>query len=51
MAGVEFDRYLDTTLAEARHRIGLEVDLLLAYYAIERRRYPDNPASRRLLMA
>lgn len=48
---VEFDRYLDTTLAEARQRIGLEVDLLQAYYAIERRRYPENPASGRLLMA
>jgi len=51
VAEAEFDRYLDTTLAGARQRIGLEVDLLPAYYAIERRRCPDNPASGRLLMA
>lgn len=46
---VDFDQYLDLTLAEMRQRIGLEADLLLAYYAIERRRYPESLASRRLL--
>ncbi|HEY9197841.1 MAG TPA: hypothetical protein VIR60_00655 [Gammaproteobacteria bacterium] len=46
---VEFDHYLDLTLAETRQRIGLEVDLLLAYYAIEQRRFPESLASRRLL--
>lgn len=46
---VDFDQYLDMTLAETRQRIGLEMDLLLAYYAIEQRRYPESQASRRLL--
>lgn len=46
---VDFDQHLDLTLAETRQHIGLEVDLLLAYYAIEQRRFPENQASRRLL--
>ena len=36
-------------LGEARLALGIEEDLLRAYYAIERRRYPDSPESRRLL--
>ena len=32
-----------------RHALGIETDLLRAYYAIERRRYPDSPESQRLL--
>lgn len=45
---VDFTAYLDWTLAAVRADIGLEPGLILAYYAIERRRYPDSPESQRL---
>lgn len=45
---VDFTPYLDWTLAAVRAEIGLERELILAYYGIERRRYPDSPESRRL---
>lgn len=37
------------TLPEARAALGIEEDLLRAYYAIEARRYPDSVESQRLL--
>jgi hypothetical protein len=37
------------TVAEGRARLGIETDLLRAYYQIERRRYPQSAASQRLL--
>jgi len=37
-------------IAQARLALGIEEDLLRAYYAIEGRRYPDSPESRRLLV-
>lgn len=46
---VDFTPYLDVSLAEVRQTIKLEKDLLLAYYAIEQRRYPQAPESQRLL--
>ena len=46
---IPFDRYLDVPLDEVRKRVGLEPDLLQAYYRIEKERYADAPASRRLL--
>ena len=46
---VDFNPYLDLALGSVRQHLGLETDLLLAYYRIEQRRFPDNPASRRLL--
>lgn len=46
---IDFDRYLDQPLRELRHGVGLETDLLLACYRIEKGRYPDSLASRRLL--
>ena len=39
----------DLPLAEARAKIGLEEDLLRAYYAIEKRRYPNSFESQRLV--
>jgi hypothetical protein len=36
-------------IAQARLALGIEEELLRAYYAIEHRRYPDSPESRRLL--
>ena len=46
---VDYQPYLDTTLAEIRRSLGIEADLLRAYYAIEKRRYPHSPESARLL--
>lgn len=45
----DFSTYLDTPLCELRHLVGLEDKLILAWYEIEGRRYPDSQASQRLL--
>ncbi len=45
----DFEPLLDSPLEEARRKIGLETDLLLAYYRIEQARFPNNPAAQRLL--
>jgi hypothetical protein len=45
----DYEPLLDLTLEEARRALGIETDLLRAYYAIERRRHPDSPESLRLL--
>jgi len=44
-----FATWLDNSLSELRLAAGLESELLLAYYAIEKYRYPFMPASQRLL--
>lgn len=49
LSEVDFDLLQSLTLREARARIGLEEDLLRAYYAIEKRRYPGAFESQRLL--
>lgn len=49
LAEVEYEPLLDWPLGRIRREIGIEEDLLRAYYAIEQRRYPDSAASRRLL--
>lgn len=46
---VDFAPYLDLSLARVRAEIGLEGDLILAYYRIEKRRYPGAPESQRLV--
>lgn len=46
---VDFRKYFSHPLWKVREDIGLEVSLLRAYYEIEKKRYPDSPASRRLL--
>jgi hypothetical protein len=45
----DFERFLDTPLAAIRDALGIETELLRAYYAIEKRRYPDSRESARLL--
>mgnify|MGYP001165446687 FL=1 len=40
LAKVEYTKYLDWPLNKIRDDIGIEVDLLKAYYAIEAKRYP-----------
>ncbi len=46
---VDFRPMLDWPLREIRSTLGIEVDLLRAYYAIEKRRFPGAPESQRLL--
>ena len=45
----DFGRFLDTPLGRIREALGIETDLLRAYYAIEKRRYPASRESARLL--
>ena len=49
LAGVDYRALLDKPLGEIRPALGIEEDLLRAYYAIEKRRFPDAPESRPLL--
>lgn len=46
---IDFTASLDQPLKKVREDIGLEAHLLLAYYEIEKQRYPDSIASQRLL--
>jgi hypothetical protein len=46
---VDLATFDGTPLGEVRLTLGIEEDLLRAYYAIERRRFPDSPESQRLL--
>jgi hypothetical protein len=45
----DFEPWHGRSLAELREAVGLENELLLAYYAVERHRYPHSPESQRLL--
>ena len=49
LAQADFARCLDLPLEDVRARLGIEVPLLRAYYAIEKRRYPASFESQRLL--
>lgn len=49
LAEVDFTALDHLSIAEVRRQIGLETDLLTAYYAIEKRRYPEAAESQRLL--
>jgi hypothetical protein len=44
-----FEPWKSQSLAALRAAVGIEYDLLLAYYQIEQKRYPDCKASQRLL--
>jgi hypothetical protein len=46
---VDYRAFGGRTLREARAELGIEAPLLEAYYQIEHHRYPEDPASRRLL--
>jgi len=46
---VDFAPFEQQPLAETRRQLGIDKALLLAYYRIEKQRYPDCPASQRLL--
>ena len=45
----DYAQLFDLPLREARRRLGIEEELLRAYYSIEQRRYPNSFESRRLL--
>ena len=49
LCSTDFERFLDTPLESIRAAMGIETDLLRAYYAIEKRRYPASFESQRLL--
>lgn len=49
LAKADYHALQDVPLREARRRLGIEEDLLRAYYAIEKRRYPGSLESQRLL--
>lgn len=46
---VDYQPYLDFSLADIRRALGIDEAFLRAYYAIEQRRYPDSPECGRLL--
>ena len=46
---INYEKYLDCSLKNIRREIQLEGDLILAYYRIEKKRYPNSKASQRLL--
>jgi len=46
---INYEKYLDSSLKSVRQEIQLEGDLILAYYRIEKKRYPNSKASQRLL--
>lgn len=48
---VDFMPMMDLRLGEIRQMLGVETELLRAYYQIEARRNPDNKASCRLLVS
>jgi len=48
--GIDYEKYLDWKLRDVRRDIGLEGELILAYYLIEKKRYPQSKASQRLLV-
>ncbi|NRA23707.1 MAG: hypothetical protein HRU08_04370 [Oleispira sp.] len=46
---VDFDQYLDESLADIRKFLGLEDELIKSYYRLEKKRYPQAKESQRLL--
>lgn len=45
----DFTKVLDLSLKTVRQQLGLEDTLILAYYEIEKKRYPNSPESQRLI--
>ena len=46
---VDYNSLMQSRLKDIRRQLGIETDLLQAYYALEKKRYPDSVASQRLL--
>ena len=49
LSEVDYSRYLQHPLEEIREDLGIETNLLQAYYSIEKRRYSESIESQRLL--
>ncbi|MCS5609693.1 MAG: hypothetical protein NZ961_04730 [Candidatus Poribacteria bacterium] len=49
LSEVDYSRYLQHPLEEIREDLGIETNLLQAYYSIEKRRHPESIESQRLL--
>lgn len=49
LSEINYDHYMDLSVKEIREIIGVEADLLRAYYRIEKKRYPEDKASSRLI--
>ena len=45
---INYQEVLELTIGEAREQLCIETELLAAYYQIEKARYPEDPASRRI---
>ena len=45
----DFRPFWQQPLSLLRQKLGVEMDLLVAYYKIEQKRFPEDPASKRLL--
>ena len=46
---IQLSNYLEWPIKSVREKIGLECNLLMAYYEVEKNRYPDSISSQRLL--
>lgn len=46
---IDFESMMNDSLRDVRQKVGLEASLLMAYYEIEQKRYPDSVESQRLL--
>jgi hypothetical protein len=49
LAEVDYGQHYDKTLQELRHELGIDQELLRAYYSLEKKRFPTHAASQRLL--
>jgi len=49
LSEIDYKQYMDVPIGQIREKIGLEADLLKAYYQIEKRRYPNDIASQRVI--
>jgi len=49
LSKVHYPAYMESPVGKVREDLRIEEDLLRAYYAIEKRRFPQSPESQRLL--
>jgi hypothetical protein len=49
LSEVDYSQFMDVSVGEIRKQIGLETDLLKAYYSIEKNRHPADKASGRII--
>jgi hypothetical protein len=49
LSSVRYKDYLENPISDIRSELGIETDLIEAYYRIEQKRYPESVESQRLL--